>query len=182
MERVSRFLEAAGEPRSRNQIEQGVTGNATSVRQAIDVLCAEGHAEEFKGERGARMVQLLRAYREADEETEASSPADGPTSSQGGGSTPPQGHAVASESTSYSDSDKPADDDYVALVAHPPTGNGYSDDDGLERLAEQAPAAPVVWCGTCEAEKRFVVRGDLAYPRCGHQPLCAPGSSEGGAA
>jgi hypothetical protein len=68
MERVSRFLEVAHEPRSRNQIETGVTGQATYVRQAIDVLCTEEYAEEIKGERGARMVRLVRIYRTADED------------------------------------------------------------------------------------------------------------------
>jgi hypothetical protein len=67
MERVSRFLEVAQEPRSRNQIEEGVTGNHRYVRQAIDVLCAEGYAEEYAGERRARMVRLVRVYRAAEE-------------------------------------------------------------------------------------------------------------------
>jgi hypothetical protein len=67
MERVSRFLEAAHEPRSRKQIEDGVTGKRDYVRQAIDVLCAEGYAEEFKGARDARMFKHVRAYRAAAE-------------------------------------------------------------------------------------------------------------------
>jgi hypothetical protein len=68
MERVSRFLEVAGEPRSRNEIEKGVGKKATYVRQAIDVLVAEGHADEFEGTRNARMVRLLRSYRKDEEE------------------------------------------------------------------------------------------------------------------
>jgi hypothetical protein len=67
MEKVSRYLELAGEPRSRNQVEQDVKGKSEYVRQAIDVLISESFAVEFKGERGARMVKLVRAFREADE-------------------------------------------------------------------------------------------------------------------
>jgi hypothetical protein len=69
MERVSRFLEVANEPRSRNQIEKGITGKTDYRRLAIDVLCTEGYLEEFAGERDARMVRLLRRFRE-DEDTE----------------------------------------------------------------------------------------------------------------
>lgn len=67
MEKVSRYLELAGEPRSRNQIEQDVKGNAKFIRQAIDVLVAEDFAVEFQGERRARLVRLIHAFRESDE-------------------------------------------------------------------------------------------------------------------
>jgi hypothetical protein len=69
MERVSRFLEAAHEPRSQTQIESGVKGNAKFLRTAIDVRRAEGYVDEFGGARKARMVRLVRVYR-AEEEVE----------------------------------------------------------------------------------------------------------------
>jgi hypothetical protein len=67
MEKVSRYLEIAGEPQSRTQIERGVSGKAEYVRKAIDALIADRYAEEIEGDRGARPVKLLRPFREADE-------------------------------------------------------------------------------------------------------------------
>jgi hypothetical protein len=67
MEKVSRYLELAGEPRSRNQIEEAVRGKRDYVRKAIDVLLEEEFAVDFPGERGARLVKLARAFREVDE-------------------------------------------------------------------------------------------------------------------
>jgi AAA domain len=66
MERVSRYLEGAGGPRSRNQIEKDVKGKGEWLRMAIDVLVAEGHATAFK-KGNAQMVQLDRPFRESDE-------------------------------------------------------------------------------------------------------------------
>jgi AAA domain len=71
MEKVSRYLEVAGEPRSRNQIEQDVQGKSEYVRQAIDVLVLEDFAIEFQGERRARLVRLTRPFRESDEWAES---------------------------------------------------------------------------------------------------------------
>jgi hypothetical protein len=71
MEKVSRYLELAGEERSRKQVEDGVTGNRKALRQAIDVLVAEQHLIEREGPRGARLVRLQRPYREADDRTES---------------------------------------------------------------------------------------------------------------
>lgn len=67
MERVSRYLYVANEPRSRNQIEQDVKGKGAYVRQAIDVLLTEGFASEVSGERGARLVKLVKQYLEEDD-------------------------------------------------------------------------------------------------------------------
>ena len=64
MEKVSRYLERAGEERSRNQIEEAVQGKRKALRQAIDVLIAEEYATERDGPRGARLVTLQRVYRE----------------------------------------------------------------------------------------------------------------------
>jgi hypothetical protein len=67
MERVSKFLELVHEPRSRNQIEDGVKGKSDYVRLAVELLCAEAYCEEFEGPRKARMVRLVRIYRAADD-------------------------------------------------------------------------------------------------------------------
>jgi hypothetical protein len=66
MERVSVFL-GSGEAVSRNEIERNVKGKDKFVRQAIDALVREGFAEEELGPRGARLVRLVRPYREDDE-------------------------------------------------------------------------------------------------------------------
>lgn len=67
MERVSRHLEITGEPLSRGKLEQAIKGKRDYVRQAIDALVRDGHADEETGARGARLVTLTRPYREADE-------------------------------------------------------------------------------------------------------------------
>jgi hypothetical protein len=62
MERVSEWLEQnppedGSKPPSRNQIEKGVRGNVTHIRQAIDALVAEGYIEETSdnGKRNTRL-------------------------------------------------------------------------------------------------------------------------------
>lgn len=67
MERVSRHLEITGEPLSRSKLELAIKGKRDYVRQAIDALVRDGHADETTGARGARLVTLTRPYREADE-------------------------------------------------------------------------------------------------------------------
>ena len=69
MEKVSRYLELRDEPQSRNEIEKDVKGKGTYVRIAIDRLVKEGYAEAFDGPRGAQLVRLKRAFREAEEES-----------------------------------------------------------------------------------------------------------------
>jgi hypothetical protein len=64
---VSRALEVAGEPQSRNSLETDVKGKGAYVRQAIDVLVREGFAEEVQGPRNSRLVSLVRPFREGDE-------------------------------------------------------------------------------------------------------------------
>jgi hypothetical protein len=66
MEKVSRYLETAGEPRSRNQIEQDVKGKGAYVRRAIDVLLEEEFAVEYR-EGQARLVKLQGVFRESAE-------------------------------------------------------------------------------------------------------------------
>ena len=67
MERVSRHLEITGEPLSRSKLELAIKGKRDYVRQAIDALVRDGHADETTGARGARLGTLARPYREADE-------------------------------------------------------------------------------------------------------------------
>jgi hypothetical protein len=67
MEKVSRALEVAGEPQSRNKLEEAVKGKRDYVRQAITCLVREGFAEEVSGPRSSRLVALVRPYREDDE-------------------------------------------------------------------------------------------------------------------
>jgi hypothetical protein len=62
MERVSRYLEIYDEARPRRAIEDNVKGKAEYLRQAIDALIGEGHAVEFDGPRGARLVKLETPY------------------------------------------------------------------------------------------------------------------------
>jgi hypothetical protein len=67
MERVSRYLERHEVPRSRNQIENEVPGKGAHIRVAIDRLILEEHATAVEGPRGAKLVQLLRPFVEADD-------------------------------------------------------------------------------------------------------------------
>jgi hypothetical protein len=67
MEKISRHLEISGKPKSRNAIEQAVPGKTDWKRVAIDRLLAEGFAEEVPGDRGARLVKVVRVFREMDE-------------------------------------------------------------------------------------------------------------------
>jgi hypothetical protein len=69
MEKISRYLELfPSESKSRHSIETTVDGKAEYIRKAIDVLVAEGYAGEEDGARGARLVHLIRAYREGGNE------------------------------------------------------------------------------------------------------------------
>jgi hypothetical protein len=70
MEKVSRFVEAhvPEETPSRKAVEEAVTGKATFVRQAMDVLLAEDFIAEEPGPRNARLLRSLRPYRAADDD------------------------------------------------------------------------------------------------------------------
>ncbi len=71
MEQVSNYLALfTNEPKSRAAIEEAVKGKRGWVRVAIDVLIREGYAVEEKGERNARLVSLVRAFREDEMEAE----------------------------------------------------------------------------------------------------------------
>ena len=53
----------AGRAVSRNQIEESDLGKGHYLRHAIDRLIAEGFATEIDGARGAKLVELVRAFR-----------------------------------------------------------------------------------------------------------------------
>ena len=69
MEKVSRYVAAHGteERPSRNAVEEAVTGKRDYVRQAIDLLVAEGFLEEQEGPRGARQLRSVKPYAEPDD-------------------------------------------------------------------------------------------------------------------
>ena len=64
MEKASRWLELQPEPRSRNEVEKAVGGNAGALRTGLDILTAEGWIEETKGTNRRRLVRVVTAYRE----------------------------------------------------------------------------------------------------------------------
>lgn len=64
MEKVSRVLEISGKALSRSELERDVIGKTMYVRQAIDALVRENFAEEISGPRSARLVELVRPFRE----------------------------------------------------------------------------------------------------------------------
>jgi hypothetical protein len=71
MEKVSDYLARFDGAASRRQVEDDVTGKAEYIRTAIDRLVAEEFAMEFEGARGARMVEHVKPFREADEGEES---------------------------------------------------------------------------------------------------------------
>ena len=67
MERVSRWLETHPGEHSRTKVEQSVTGKAAYLRQALDVLAAEGWVAVAEVARGARVESRythVTAYRD----------------------------------------------------------------------------------------------------------------------
>jgi hypothetical protein len=82
MERVSRFLERQPEPVSRNVVEEERFGKRDYVRSALDLLTDEGYVEETAGPRSARLVALIRAYREASDDFAPTSPHFAPKSEE----------------------------------------------------------------------------------------------------
>ena len=74
MEKISRWLELQTEPVSRNAVEKASLGKTDYVRIALDVLSAEGHIGESEGSRGARNVEIIRAFREASDDFAPTSP------------------------------------------------------------------------------------------------------------
>jgi len=68
MEKVSRYLEEAGEPVTRNNVETTVKGKSAEwIRKALDALTHDGYVVETAGARNSRLVESARPYRTADD-------------------------------------------------------------------------------------------------------------------
>lgn len=62
MQKVSELLEQAEEPLPKKAVEAGITGKATYIRQALDVLVADGYVTTSKGPHGSTLHAFLQAY------------------------------------------------------------------------------------------------------------------------
>ena len=67
MEQVSKTLEAASMPLSKNAVEKAIKGKAEWVRIAIQILIDEKFVAIENGSRNALNLKSLRQYREADD-------------------------------------------------------------------------------------------------------------------
>jgi hypothetical protein len=68
MEKVSRYVAAhVDELPSRNSVEENVKGRREYVRQAVDVLLAEGFLGEQEGPRNARLLSSIKPFKEGSE-------------------------------------------------------------------------------------------------------------------
>jgi hypothetical protein len=65
MERASIFVESCSEPVSRNTVLDAVGGNRKYARIAIDTLVREHYFRSIDGARGAKLVEAIHPYREA---------------------------------------------------------------------------------------------------------------------
>jgi hypothetical protein len=74
MEKVSRWLELQPDPVSRNLVENAKLGSREYVRIALDVLVDEGYLGASEGPRKARLVEVIRVYREDSDDFAATSP------------------------------------------------------------------------------------------------------------
>lgn len=75
MEQASRWLEKQlGESIPVSRIEDGIGGNREAARLAIKLLLDEGYFTESPGPRGARLITLVRAYREEFDDLAPTSP------------------------------------------------------------------------------------------------------------
>ena len=82
MEKVSRYLEKQGDAVPRRVVESDVTGRSEFVRLALDTLTAEGYIAETAGPRRARLVRIVKPYREAREEVRPTPSVLAPSSSR----------------------------------------------------------------------------------------------------
>jgi hypothetical protein len=67
MEAVSKVLEGANAPLSKNAVEKEIKGKAEWVRVACQVLIDEKYIAIENGQRNSLNLKLLRSYREADD-------------------------------------------------------------------------------------------------------------------
>lgn len=150
MERVSIFLEGhEGEPVSRKVIEEGVSGRAAYVRQALDVLVAEGNVSEMEGARGARLYVLNEAYFEADDFEPRGRPEVVPARDEVG-AIPPSPRRPSSPSLGDEDEDEDR------------TGSRSSRSSSRGRKKEPEPVESV--CVVCE--KRQALDGRVTCEEC----------------
>lgn len=81
MEAASRYIETLplDDPPSRNQVVEAIKGKSTDYkRQALDRLRIEGYVLEEDGPRRAKLLRLVRRYREDEDEWETTSPLTSP--------------------------------------------------------------------------------------------------------
>lgn len=69
MARVSRYIAACMEPPSRNLVEEHVSGRREYVRQALELLIAEGYVHEEGGPRNARLLHSVKPFDEDNDGT-----------------------------------------------------------------------------------------------------------------
>lgn len=84
MEKVSRFLELQHDPVSRNTVESAKLGKRDYVRLALDLLTEDGHIDETLGANRARLVEVVRVYREDSDEFAPGSPKFAPETEDSG--------------------------------------------------------------------------------------------------
>lgn len=68
MEKVSRYLERQTEPVAIGEVKSTVEGKATYVVEAVNILIEDGFISESVGPRNARLLESIRAYREAEDD------------------------------------------------------------------------------------------------------------------
>lgn len=75
MEQASKWLERQMEERvPMSHIEQGIGGDREAGRLAIQILVDDGYFQEEKGPRNARLMTIVRPYREEHDDLSATSP------------------------------------------------------------------------------------------------------------
>jgi hypothetical protein len=144
MEKVSIYVERCVDPPSRNQVEKGITGkNTNAKRLAMDVLIREGHLAADDGPRSAKLLRVVRPYRQSDD------PATSPQSSSGdlaltSPNSTPQNQAKNATSPDLALTSPAATGDDFAQLAPLPLQEGRRgevEQDEIERLAALAHEA-----------------------------------------
>jgi hypothetical protein len=69
MQKVSKYIERCVDPPSRNLIDNGVKGNTTARRLALDILVAENYVSTEDGARNATLFRSVKPYRQDDDPT-----------------------------------------------------------------------------------------------------------------
>lgn len=148
MEKVSRILEAATDPMSRNAVAEVAGGTREYVFKAIFALATEGYIGEGEGANRSRPVHSIRPFREADQPIHVPGGSVVRSGSAGGSETTETfggsgGSAVVREPQMVSGS-----------VVRPPYGGSTTRTDHLEPPNTTSgseppePAAQLGWFGT----------------------------------